>query len=107
MIFLTGILLAAFVVADEWRVPVVVGCAMLEVAETTITWRLSRRGKPKVGAETLIGALGTATIECRPAGTVRVAGEVWQAHCAAGADAGQGVRVRDRHGLTLQVEPIE
>ncbi|MGH2417754.1 MAG: NfeD family protein [Candidatus Limnocylindria bacterium] len=105
MIFLAGVLLAAFVVPDEWRLPVVIGFAILEVAETTITWRLSRRGKPKVGPETLIGALGMAATECRPGGTVRVAGELWRAHCDAGTDAGQRVRVRGRRGLTLLVEP--
>lgn len=107
MIFLTGILLAAFVVPAEWRVPVVVGFAILEVAETAITWRLSRRGKPKVGPETLIGMIGVATTECRPAGTVRVAGETWQARCEVGASAGNPIRVRGRDGLTLLVEPIK
>ena len=107
MIFLTGVLVAAFVVADEWRLPVVIGFAILEVAETTITWRLSRRGKPKVGPETLIGALGMATTDCRPAGTVRVAGELWQARCESGVGAGQRIRVRGRQGLILLIDPLD
>jgi membrane-bound serine protease (ClpP class) len=107
VIFLTGVLLALFVVPDAWDVPVVIGFGILEVAETTFWWRRSRRGVPKVGAETLIGAIGIAVTECRPAGTVRVQSEIWQAQCNTGAAAGQRVRVEARDGLTLLVEPID
>ena len=106
MIFLTGVVLAIFVVPDEWRVPVVIGFAILEVVETTVTWRLSRRWAPKVGPETLIGSIGSAVTDCRPAGTVRVRGEVWQARCESGVGSGQRVRVLGRDGLTLLVEPL-
>ena len=106
MIFVTGVLLAFFVVPDAWDVPVVIGFGILEVAETTFWWRRSRRGVPRVGAETLIGAIGIAVTECRPAGTVRVRGEIWQAQCDAGVAAAQPVRVHGRDGLTLIVEPV-
>jgi membrane-bound ClpP family serine protease len=106
VIFLTGILLAVLVVPDAWDVPVVIGFGILEVAETTFWWRRSRRGAPKVGTETLIGASGRAVTDCRPAGTVRVLGEVWQARSEPAAAAGQRVRVLARDGLTLLVEPI-
>ena len=105
MIFLTGIALAVFAVPEAWRIPVVVGFAILEVAETAITWQISRRGAPKVGAETLTGAAGRAVTDCRPTGTVRVRGEHWQARCEAGVDAGQAIRVTGRDRLTLLVEP--
>jgi membrane protein implicated in regulation of membrane protease activity len=36
---------------------------------------------------------------------VRVAGELWQAHCAGGVVAGAEVVVREVDGLTLVVEP--
>ena len=107
MIFLTGIALAIFVVPDEWRLPVVIGFAILEVAETTVTWHISRRGAPKVGAETLIGTTGRVVTDCRPTGTVRVHGEVWQARCDTGAAVGQRVRIVGRDRLTLLVEPLE
>ena len=107
MILLTGIALAIFVVPDAWRLPVIVGFAVLEIAETFITWHISRRGAPKVGAETLIGALGRAVTECRPAGTVRVRGEEWRARSDAAVAAGQRVRVLGRERLTLLVEPAE
>ena len=105
MFLLTGIALAIFVVPDAWRVPVIVGAAILEVVETTVTWRLSRRGATKVGPETLIGAVGRAITDCRPTGTVRVRGEEWQARCEAGVSSGDRVRVRGREGLMLLVEP--
>lgn len=107
MILLLGILLALTVVPDAWDIPVVIGFAILEATETLVTWRLSRRGAPKVGAETLIGAVGSAVTEIRPTGTVRVLGEVWQARSASAVAAGQPVRVNAREGLTLHVEPIE
>ena len=106
MIFLTGVVLAIFVVPEAWRIPVVIGFGLLEVAETTITWRLSRRWAPKVGPETLIGAIGSAVTDCRPTGTVRIRGEVWQARCDAGVVVGRRVRVLSRDGLTLLVEPL-
>jgi len=107
VILLTGIALAFFVAPDGWRLPVVAAFALLEVAETVFTWRLSRRGAPKVGAETLIGAAGRAVTDCRPTGTVRVHGEVWQARCEAGAAAGEPVRVVGRERLMLLVQPLD
>jgi len=106
VILLTGVLLAVFVVPDAWDVPVVIGFGILEVIETVVTWRLSRRGAPKVGAETLIGALGMAVTDCRPLGTVRIRGEVWQARSDPGVAAGEPVRVHGRERLTLLVEPV-
>ena len=94
-----------FVVPDPWKVPVIVGGVVLEAAETAVEVWWSRRGRPKVGPESLIGALGTVTAPCRPDGQVRVGGEVWLARCDAGAEPGDRVRVVGRNGLTLLVEP--
>lgn len=107
MILLIGIALALFVVPDGWQVPVIIGAAGIEVAETAFAVRLSRRGRPKAGVETLIGAVGSVATECRPTGMVRVRGETWRARCDIGADAGQRVHVRGRDSLTLIVEPID
>jgi membrane-bound serine protease (ClpP class) len=83
----------------------VVAAAVLEVAETMFWIRFSRRRRIQVGAETLIGAEGVVTETCRPLGQVRLAGELWQARCEAGADPGERVRVVGRTDLTLLVEP--
>lgn len=107
MIFLLGVVLAIFVFPDGWEIPVIIGFGVLEIAETTITWRLSQLWAPRVGPETLIGARGRAITACRPSGTVRVQGEEWQARCEDGVDAGNQVRVVARERLTLIVEAVE
>ena len=45
------------------------------------------------------------SVACRPEGQVRIAGEIWRARCAAGADVGDTVGVREVDGLMLVVEP--
>jgi membrane-bound serine protease (ClpP class) len=52
-----------------------------------------------------MGALAVVASACRPAGQVRVQGELWRARCEAGADPGETVRIVGREGLTLLVEP--
>ena len=106
VILLAGIAIGLFVVPDAWTLPVIGVAALLEAAETTFTYWLSRRGAPKVGVETLIGAEGRVVEPCRPSGRVRVRGEPWRARCTIGADAGDRIRVIGREGLTLVVEPI-
>lgn len=107
VLLLTGILLAVFVVPAPWTVPVVVVAALIEFTETAIGIWYSRRSPPKVGVETLIGASGRVVAACRPAGTVRVRGEVWRARCELGADPHDRIRVVGRDRLTLHVEPFE
>jgi membrane-bound serine protease (ClpP class) len=104
VILLTGILIGFFVVPDEWTAPVILGAAVLEVAETAVTWWWSRRHPPKVGPETLIGATARVVEACHPLGTVRVRGEIWQARCEAGANPDEIVTVVTREGLVLVVE---
>ncbi len=107
MILVIGVVIGLLVVPDEWTVPVIAIAAVLEVAETLVSYRIARRfGRPKVGPEQLPGATGRVVTTCRPMGQVRVRGEVWQARCAAGADVDQRVRVVGRDGLVLEVEPI-
>ncbi len=67
--------------------------------------RWSRRRRPAVGAEALVGAEAEVVEPCRPVGTVRVRGELWRARCERGAGAGERVRVRAVEGLELVVEP--
>ncbi len=99
-----GILLAVFVVPAPWGIPVVAAAVGLEIVETLFWLRRSRRHPPRMGVETLIGTSGRVVEPCRPLGTVRVGGEIWQARCDPGADRHERVRVRGRDGLTLVVE---
>lgn len=106
MILVAAILLALFVVPAPWGVVLVVGALIVEVAETAFWIWLSKRRRPQVGAETMIGAEAEVVAPCRPVGSVRVAGELWRARCDGGADRGDVVRVRALEGLTLLVDPV-
>ena len=104
MAFVVALLLAAFVLSPPWTwVAIGVG-AVVEFGETWFWWWLSRRAKPSVGVETLVGRRATVTTPCRPYGQVRVAGELWQARCDTGAEEGAAVRVAAVDGLLLVVE---
>jgi membrane-bound serine protease (ClpP class) len=88
-----------------WGIAAIVVGMAIELGEAAFWIRLSRRRQPAIGAESLVGAVGVATSECRPRGRVRVRGEVWQAVCDDGADRGDLVVVEGVSGLTLQVRP--
>jgi membrane-bound serine protease (ClpP class) len=100
-----AILLAVFVLPRPWGVVAVAVAAAIEVAEVFFWIWLSKRGRIKAGPEALIGARAVVLTPCEPDGQVRVAGEIWQAHCERGAAAGEAVRVTALRGLTLFVEP--
>jgi len=68
---------------------------------------LRARRRPVVtGREALIGAEGEAVSWDSDEGRVRVAGEVWRARAARPLAPGTRVRVTDRRGLMLIVEPM-
>jgi membrane protein implicated in regulation of membrane protease activity len=99
-----ALLLALFVLDEPWDVLVVVGALVLEVGEIFFWFWYSKRRRIQVGAETLIGAQAIVVTPCRPLGQVRLQGELWEARCEEGADAGDRVRVIARVGLRLEVE---
>ena len=67
--------------------------------------RIGRRTKATTGAEGMIGKRAEVVQECRPDGTVRVDGELWEAHCEQGASRGTTVRIASVRELTLVVKP--
>ena len=75
----------------------------IELGEAAFWIRVSRRLRPRVGAEALVGAVGVAVSDCRPSGRVRVQGEMWRAVCREGVDAGDPVVVLGVSDLTIQV----
>ena len=108
MILLLAILLVVFAsVASPWGLIVILVACVLEVGEIAFLrrWarRLDRRTKTTTGAEAMIGAAAEVVEACRPLGTVHINGELWQARCDAGADAGQTVHVQAVDGLLLVV----
>jgi len=100
-----AVLLAVFVLPDQWDLPVVALGAVIEVAETFAWIRLLSRVPVATGPETLIGSDARVTRACNPIGEVQVRGEAWRALCVQGADVGERVRVLGREGITLLVEP--
>ena len=105
VLFLIALLLAIFLLPSPWGLVVVVVALVLDVTEVTVGIWYSKRRRASVGTNTLVGATGVAIGELLPEGQVRVNGEIWQARCGAGCDAGAAVVVRAVDGLTLEVEP--
>jgi len=98
-------IILAFFVPFPWNALVVLGGISVEVLEIIWGRRLARRWRPQTGAEAMIGLEADVVSACRPTGQVRVKGELWEATCAAGADAGATVIVKRLDGLTLIVDP--
>ena len=105
MLTVVAILLAVFVLEGPWRIVAVAAGLTLDVAENLALLWWSRRRRALVGAETLVGETAVVVTACRPCGQVRVAGELWQAICAEGADPGTEVDVVALDGLLLTVRP--
>ena len=103
MILLIAILVVVFVpVTEPWGAVVIIAGCLLEIGEVAALRRwshhLNRKLKPATGAEAMIGSTAKVVSPCRPDGTVRVHGELWEAHCEAGADARDSVTGRRRRG---------
>jgi len=104
VLLLSGILLAVFVVPWPWGIATVIGGGALDIAESLILLRWSRRRRAVTGAEALVGRTATVVTACRPDGQVRVAGELWRARSSTGADPADEVVIRAVDGLTLLVD---
>jgi len=99
-----AVLCAVVFLEPPWSYLAVIGGGAIEVGESAFWIRFSRRRRPRVGVETLIGKEAVVVTACRPDGQVKLDGELWQARCEAGADAGEHVRIRALAGLTLLVD---
>jgi membrane protein implicated in regulation of membrane protease activity len=100
-----AIILALLFAPWPWNLVVVLAGLGIEVVELTWGLRLARRWRPQTGAEAMIGKVAEVVAPCRPNGQVRVHGELWEARCEEGADAGESVRIERIEGLTLVVVP--
>ncbi len=106
MVLFLAIVVSLFV-PSPWNLVVVLCGAIAEVGEVVWGRRLARRWRPKTGPEAMVGKTAEIVVRCRPSGQVRVHGELWEARCEAGADAGEAVRVSAVEDLMLVVEPLE
>jgi membrane-bound ClpP family serine protease len=96
------LVLAIFLPSPLAAIAVVAGIVG-EVGEIVWGRRLARKPS-SAGIDALVGREARVVEECRPRGSVRVAGELWEAVCAAGAGSGESVVVTGGHELTLEVE---
>lgn len=106
-VVMTIAIVLAFILPSPANVLVLVVGAIGEVGEIVWGRRLARRWRAKTGPEAMIGQRADVVEECRPDGRVHVHGELWEAHCEAGAGVGEPVRITALRGLTLTVEPGE
>jgi membrane protein implicated in regulation of membrane protease activity len=97
---IVAIVLAVLVLPSPWGWIAVLGAALIDILEMLAFWWWSKRRRPTVGVETLVGA----EAEVVDGRYVRVAGELWRARDLAGRAPGERVRVRAVDGLELDVE---
>ena len=104
MLLVVGLVLL-FLLPWPWNLVAFAVCLVLFLGELLVWNRTVRHKTAQVGAETLVGRTAVVSAACRPRGQVRVAGELWEARCDAGAGPGETVVVSGRDGLVLVVEP--
>lgn len=104
MLLLGAILLAIFLLPSPWGIIAVFLGGTLDIVESLVLLRWSKRRKAVTGAEALVGQTAVVATPLRPTGQVHIAGELWAARSEAGADPGDEVVVRSVDGLTLFVD---
>jgi membrane-bound serine protease (ClpP class) len=108
LLLVLAVLAAILWVPMPWAVLLVVGAAAVEAGELWFWFWWTRRRRPVVGAEALVGETAFVTTALDPTGQVRVAGERWQARSDRPVAAGESVVIRAvEPDLTLMVEPEE
>jgi membrane-bound serine protease (ClpP class) len=99
MLLLGAILLAIFVLPSPWGVIAVVAGGVLDITESVVLLKWSRRREAPVGGEALIGLRARVVSLTQ----VRVAGELWEARAVEPLRPGDEVEVTGAHDLTLEV----
>ena len=102
MALVVGVLLAVFVLDGPWEWVAVAGGGAIEIGEAWFWLRWTKRRRPEVGVEALVGARG----EMVDGEWASVRGELWRTRAETPLAAGDRVRVRGVDGLTLVVERI-
>ena len=106
MLLVFAVLAAIFLVPAPWNVVLVVGAAVVEGLEVWFFRWWTRRRRPVVGVEALLGEIAVATTALDPVGHVRVAGELWRARSEQPIEPGGRVVIRAvEPDLTVVVEP--
>jgi membrane-bound serine protease (ClpP class) len=102
MLLLGAILLAIFVLPAPWGIVAVVSGGLLDIGESLVLLKWSRRRRAATGAEALVGQRAVVSSPTQ----VRIAGELWQARSREPLQIGEEVEVKGVDGLTLDVSPL-
>ncbi|SRR6266566_6313011 len=100
MLLFGAILLAIFVLPSPWGIVAVAAGGLIDVAESIVLLKWSRRRRSTVGVEALVGQRAVVSTP----GQVRVAGELWEARSDRPLVPGEEVVVRRVDRLTLFVD---
>jgi membrane protein implicated in regulation of membrane protease activity len=101
VLLLGAILLAIFVLPSPWGFVAIVAGGLIDVAESLVLLKWSRRRRSVSGVETLVGRTAVVSSPTQ----VHVAGEIWEAKSDEDLVVGDEVEVTGVEGLTLRVSP--
>jgi membrane protein implicated in regulation of membrane protease activity len=100
MLLLGAILLAIFFLPSPWGIVAILAGGLIDIAESLVLLKWSRRRRAVTGVEALIGKTAVVSSPTQ----VRVAGERWEARSDRVLIPGDKVVVHGVEGLTLLVD---
>jgi membrane protein implicated in regulation of membrane protease activity len=103
---LVAVVLALTVIPSPWNWVAVLSAATVDVAETALLVRWSRRRRAAVGAEAMLGRTAVVVTALAPQGQVKLDGELWLATSETPVSPDEQVVVAEIDGLLLRVDPI-
>jgi membrane-bound serine protease (ClpP class) len=106
VLLVLAVLAAIIWIPFPWDLLAVIAAATVEVGEVWFWLWWTRRRRPVVGSEALVGETAVVTSALDPTGYVRVEGELWRARSEHPIAAGERAVIRAvEPDLTLIVEP--
>ena len=102
MSFIVGTLIAFLFLDGIWKIALIAGVALLELAEIAL-WLKWRKVTSSTGVEAMVGMTGVALSDCRPDGQVRVKGQIWNDTSSEPLTAGDKIEVTRTEGLRHHV----
>ncbi len=100
MLLLGAILLAIFVLPSPWGIVAILAGGLIDIAESLVLLKWSRRRRAVTGVEALIGKTAVVSSPTQ----ARVAGEIWEVRSDRVLVPGDEVVVHGVEGLTLLVD---
>jgi membrane protein implicated in regulation of membrane protease activity len=100
MLLFGAILLAIFLLPSPWGIVAILAGGLIDIAESLVLLKWSRRRRAVTGVEALIGKTAVVSSPTQ----VRVAGELWEARSDRLLVPGDKVVVQAVEGLTLLVD---